>query len=65
MHINKYENGNIKNPTDTEKSSDTELNEKSEIKTYKFSRTLTIGGLVVSIILLIILLVFVYLHFYR
>ena len=72
MHKNKNKNKTVtnekfivKDEDDVEKTTEIELNEKSEIKTYKFSRTLTIGGLVVSVILLIIILVLVYMHFYK
>jgi len=49
--------------TETTESSDVVLNEKTEVTTYKFSRTLTIGGLVVSVILLIVILILVYMYF--
>ncbi len=60
-------NNDIKesNNTDDQLLDNVVLHEKTEVKTYKFSRALSIGGLVVSIILLIVIFIFVYLYFYK
>jgi len=61
MHSNK--NNKETKESETSENTGIVLDEKSDVKTYKFSRTLTISGLVVSVILLIIILILVYMYF--